>query len=591
MANREQLALQVVELAKAAVLTDNHFLSWAVGRLHVAPMELSAAFATDGYVLAFDPGRVTGRFKRTGLPPKRNLLHSVAHCLFLHPYVSASIDQPLWNLACDIAAERVVIDFLGTLPGEKGARIALAIQQIERDMGSRITAEKVYRRLRDGWWADVAGAWMGLMKSDSHELWYLPAGSSDDERGEGTGSGTDSSGNVGSVEGNADSYQPTTGDFADDEGADDPAGETGQGEFSQQPNGNASERPRGSSRDTDAGSSQEAGQSISDYPSGNATVASQDSTTADSSVDAPATGRARSRNKPGKEHGTSLGDLSITVQAPYARIALREMARPSIEQQKDEWRQVATSLAVNLQTLSAKRGGALTGFVDDLRDAAHKRSSYAQFLRQFAIPGEVMRLSEDEFDNVFYTYGLQLYGNVPLIEPLEYREERRVREFVIVIDTSASVQGDIVRSFVSATFDILKETEAFFDHVHLRILQCDTDVRTDDRISCLAELEDWGRSMRVMGGGGTDFRPAFAYVDDLVARGEFCDLGGLVYFTDGFGTYPASMPGYRTAFVFYDEDPRETQVPPWAVQIVLDMDDMNSGTLSSGNRINDYQNA
>ena len=64
------------------------------------------------------------------------------------------------------------------------------------------------------------------------------------------------------------------------------------------------------------------------------------------------------------------------------------------------------------------------------------RTDYREFLRQFAVPGEVMRLSDDEFDYVYYTYGLKLYGRMPLIEPLEYREERRIREFVIVIDTS-----------------------------------------------------------------------------------------------------------------------------------------------------------
>ena len=115
MSNREQLAAQVVELAKAAVLADNHFLGWAMGRLYVSASNLEASFATDGFVLAFDPDLVIERFKRTGLPPKRNLLHSVVHCLFLHPYVGASVDRPLWDLACDFAAKRVVADLLGPL--------------------------------------------------------------------------------------------------------------------------------------------------------------------------------------------------------------------------------------------------------------------------------------------------------------------------------------------------------------------------------------------------------------------------------------------------------------------------------------------
>ena len=64
--------------------------------------------------------------------------------------------------------------------------------------------------------------------------------------------------------------------------------------------------------------------------------------------------------------------------------------------------------------------------------------------------------------------------------------------------------------------------------------------------------------------------PAFTYVDKLVEEGVFHDLGGLVYFTDGWGTYPEWVPRYRTAFVFYDENHRPEDVPPWAIQTTLD---------------------
>ena len=50
------------------------------------------------------------------------------------------------------------------------------------------------------------------------------------------------------------------------------------------------------------------------------------------------------------------------------------------------------------------------------------------------------------------------------------------------------------------------------------------------------------------GGGGTDFRPAFEYVNQLCAEKKFSNLRGLLYFTDGMGTYPAKRPAYDTAF-------------------------------------------
>ena len=51
------------------------------------------------------------------------------------------------------------------------------------------------------------------------------------------------------------------------------------------------------------------------------------------------------------------------------------------------------------------------------------------------------------------------------------------------------------------------------------------------------------------GGGGTDFRPAFAYVDRLCAEKKFSNLRGLLYFTDGMGT-TGKAPAYDTAFLF-----------------------------------------
>ena len=72
------------------------------------------------------------------------------------------------------------------------------------------------------------------------------------------------------------------------------------------------------------------------------------------------------------------------------------------------------------------------------------------------------------------------------------------------------------------------------------------------------------------GGGGTDFRPAFEYVNQLCAEKKFSNLRGLLYFTDGMGTYPAKRPAYDTAFLFLGERFDDANVPPWAMKVVLD---------------------
>ena len=77
--DRNALAVQVVDLARARVLSKNHFLSAAVGRLGLEAAVLGEQFVTDGYELYFDPSRVISSFRAAGVPPEHDLLHCVAH--------------------------------------------------------------------------------------------------------------------------------------------------------------------------------------------------------------------------------------------------------------------------------------------------------------------------------------------------------------------------------------------------------------------------------------------------------------------------------------------------------------------------------
>lgn len=240
------------------------------------------------------------------------------------------------------------------------------------------------------------------------------------------------------------------------------------------------------------------------------------------------------------------------------------------ERLEARWRKTARGVRLDLQTLSRERGQALGDLTEEMGRELRPRQDLTGFLRQFAVPHEQMHVSPDEFDYVYYAYGLSLYGNMPLIENLEYREEHRVHDFVIVIDTSGSVRGEVVRRFVDEAFGVLSSEGLYCERTCIHVIQCDSAVRSDDKITCAADLERWKSRVVLHGFGGTDFRPAFRYVDELVRRGEFDELVGLLYFTDGQGTYPERPPAYKTAFVFYDTGYRRDEVPPWALQLVLE---------------------
>ena len=80
--------------------------------------------------------------------------------------------------------------------------------------------------------------------------------------------------------------------------------------------------------------------------------------------------------------------------------------------------------------------------------------------------------------------------------------------------------------------------------------------------------------MKLKGFGGTDFRPVFDYVDRLNKEHEFTNLKGLIYFTDGYGVFPAKKPDYQTAFVFVDDEYNNPDVPVWAIKLVLQSDEV-----------------
>ncbi len=238
------------------------------------------------------------------------------------------------------------------------------------------------------------------------------------------------------------------------------------------------------------------------------------------------------------------------------------------------WEDIARRMQVDLETFGKQRGLKPGAMTQNLAAVNREKYDYTAFLKKFAVMGEAMKINNDEFDYIFYTYGLELYEKMPLIEPLEYKEVKAIKEFVIAIDTSGSTSGELVQKFVQKTYNILKSTESFFTKINLHILQCDAAIQEDKKITCPEDFDEYLKTMKIHGLGGTDFRPVFQYVDQLRKEGEFTNLKGLIYFTDGYGEFPARKPDYDTAFVFVDDDYNNPDVPPWAIKLVLQKDEI-----------------
>ena len=254
--------------------------------------------------------------------------------------------------------------------------------------------------------------------------------------------------------------------------------------------------------------------------------------------------------------------------------AERPGPQPEIEQLRKDWQEVSEKTQTEMETFASDASDGSGDLHQQMKAQSRQRYDYASFLRRFAVLREEMGVDPDTFDYVFYSYGLSLYGNLPLIEPQETREVRKIEEFVIVIDVSMSTSGDLVKAFLEQTYRVLTEQESYLRKVHIRILQCDTRVVSDQKITSKEELDSLMEHFTLEGGGGTDFRPAFAYVQQLIDRKELEQLQGMLYFTDGKGIYPSRKTPWKTAFVFLAEDYSDVSVPPWAIKLILPREDL-----------------
>lgn len=238
-----------------------------------------------------------------------------------------------------------------------------------------------------------------------------------------------------------------------------------------------------------------------------------------------------------------------------------------------QWKKISERIKTDLKTFSSGKGNS-DSLEKNLAEATKDRYDYGEILRRFMVTGEEIRQNDEEFDYIYYTYGLEHYGNMPLVEPLEYKDIKKVREFVIAIDTSASCRGKVVQGFLNRTYSIMKGAENFFSKVNIHIVQCDNEVQSDSKITCDEEFEEFIRTGKLTGFGATDFRPVFDYVDELIEQGNFENLKGLIYFTDGYGVYPERMPAYDVVFAFLNEDERRPAVPHWALPVVLEEEEI-----------------
>lgn len=510
----DRLGADIIDECRVQLMLKFRFLDLALWRMSLEPLRVHAAYplATDGRRVAYDPPRVIARFRESFEESVRDYLHLVMHCIFRHPFDENHDNREAWSLTCDIIVENAVMDMCGgRFESEDDVRRREVISEIRMLVG-KLLPNKVYTLVKGIVQTPDGQHYRGLGRSALNE-WH--------DLFERDDHGAWPAFNKGKPQ--SDDADADRSDTRDDEPAasDDSIRMETQGE-GEPPEDEAE-------RDVEA---------IEEEPE----TAPEEDGGADDESDAAEDAQASEETTDGEE--------------------------PAAEK---DWEDIAKQIEMNLETFSKEWGEEAGSLMANLAIANRKTYGYTEFLRKFMIVTEEMQMNMDEFDYVYYTYGMELYGNMPLVEPLEYKETDHVRDFAIVIDTSESVSGELVRKFITHTFDILKSSQDYATEVNIHLIQCDAKVQSDLKITNLRDIDQVMENFVIRGFGGTDFRPAFDYVEVLRKRGELRDMKGLIYFTDGLGQFPEKTPEFDAAFVFMDEEGRDIPpVPPWAMKIVID---------------------
>ncbi len=116
-------------------------------------------------------------------------------------------------------------------------------------------------------------------------------------------------------------------------------------------------------------------------------------------------------------------------------------------------------------------------------------------------------------------------------------------KIVVAIDTSGSIDTDLLATFFSHFQSIMESFRSY----EIDLIECDAKIQ-EHRVFYPGDMIEY----KAIGGGGTDFRPLFEYVDR-----EIPDAKIVIYFTDGFGTFPQFRPIHDTLWVM----PEEIEVP------------------------------
>ena len=184
-----------------------------------------------------------------------------------------------------------------------------------------------------------------------------------------------------------------------------------------------------------------------------------------------------------------------------------------------KWERIAHQ-ATQMAKLKGDFPGGLLEKISPSEPVVDLKAILSQFVRDLT----VNEVSEDQFDRRFLEDGLYLESFLsPSIDGLAF-----------AIDTSGSMPEALLSRIISSIQQAMDDVNI----KRLWVLYVDAEVAHAEEFSSGSVIP-----LQAKGGGGTDFRPAFDWVDN-----NFPQCAAMIYFTDGYGTFPKSS-NYPTLWI------------------------------------------
>lgn len=203
-----------------------------------------------------------------------------------------------------------------------------------------------------------------------------------------------------------------------------------------------------------------------------------------------------------------------------------------------EWKQTLAQAAH-----VAKQAGNLPGELERMiGDLLQPILPWKDILKRF--------MTEKSNDDFSWSRGNRRFVSQGLYLPSRISKDS-MGAMVVAIDTSGSIGQKELDEFGSEIADIHAEVRPS----ELIVIYCDSRVNHVDRFGPDDSLE-----FKLHGGGGTDFRPPFKWMEenDVVPR-------AFAYLTDGYGPFPEEEPEFPNIWCINND----SVTPPYGEHLVL----------------------